>query len=494
MAPKTRAMTKHDAFYDSDGDDEYYDSDEESVNDQEDYVVIFAGLTKGQILGNQRMNWKQHKDAIVKHALVNGYSSSNMPTIEDILELIQVIGLPLFAGSAVASICVGKLIDTIENTVSPTGLPGLLLKTTGGVKVSTALLKFAQRDNFSFDKVKCEKMQAAHAMQSPQFHMAPATGSSLSKKQLKTAVISRLVVRGQITNENVVKHLSAASRHTGHIATEKSLNYLGCPSPIKGHSPNKGHVAKEYVMKHSPYTGYIAKDPVVQRSPYTGRTAKDKVVKHNTAPITSSLTSHLVKDGLCETMRRLPTSDRQELQRLSASLHAAGVDREGIERCLEKKLRSFMANGARDDLSEAGLGAENPHIHGNRELDLDSDCQKGIESAGEESAGEESDGEEADGEEADAAIMLPLSGDPESDTQSDDCEPDSEATFDLAELSKEQLVAMLGNWMKQTSAGVKSARNNAKKSKYRRIPLTFRTCHANKFSRGAEARWKAGPE
>lgn len=112
----------------------------------------------------------------------------------------------MFAGRHVAGICVGKLIDTIYNTISPSALPGLLRNTDAGVEVSNALYKASKKPGFSSNQIGSSALFISHA-ETHLFRLQPAK-PSISKDFLKKKVMKKLILSKALTDENVVEHCS----------------------------------------------------------------------------------------------------------------------------------------------------------------------------------------------------------------------------------------------------------------------------------------------
>ncbi|KXS96937.1 hypothetical protein AC578_4219 [Pseudocercospora eumusae] len=209
-----KSKSKHDSDDDYSGDD-YSDDDsnEQSDDDDADYVELFAGRSKQEILDGKHFDWSQIKHKIVKHAVCKGYSANGLPTVKEVLDLIDVTGLPLFAGKRVAAICVDKLLKTIASTISETWFQGLIrFDDNGVVLVSAALVQTVKRSDFSaahLDKRGKSAMMKLHADNDHRFHAAKPR-RRVSPDRLAREVMQQLILKKLITNEDVVEHMAYA--------------------------------------------------------------------------------------------------------------------------------------------------------------------------------------------------------------------------------------------------------------------------------------------
>ncbi|EME76804.1 uncharacterized protein MYCFIDRAFT_217163 [Pseudocercospora fijiensis CIRAD86] len=152
--------------YDSDTEDSNVESDSSTDSDPEDFVAVFAGLTIGQLrgtsIGRANASWTdQQKTVMFKSAIQHGYSSKNVPTPSQLLQLCSDLNVPMHLGLRVAKACVTKIVSWITSNIDQTKTTGLITENCVGklgnklqyeILVSEALIKAVREPDFSFSR------------------------------------------------------------------------------------------------------------------------------------------------------------------------------------------------------------------------------------------------------------------------------------------------------------------------------------------------------
>ncbi|KXT01069.1 hypothetical protein AC578_4112 [Pseudocercospora eumusae] len=335
---------KHDDHSDDDYEVEVENLDDDSDEDDEDYIKLFGGRSKQEIIDGKRFDWSPLKPKIVKHAIRNGYSAQGSPTVQEVIDLIEIIGLPLFAGKRIAQICIKKLLDTIKATIAEKSLPGLIrIQDDGVVRVSAALVETVKRSDFSamhLGKRGIEAMQDLHAEKGHCFRTAKPR-PRVSEDRICKQVMQKLVVGKLITKENVVERMACAQDFEAEAEEEEEKSV-----PVK--KPQRSSVAvpraKRVVSlpKHVTEPAPPVTPPAPAKKFRTVPQGQKKAVKKTTLSpslyVAAAIPIELPK-ALLPAWQRLSISDRQNFTNLVVNMRDCGVSDDSIIDVVEKKLR-----------------------------------------------------------------------------------------------------------------------------------------------------------